>query len=249
MKTITDESLKNLFLSNSDIKQNILSFYFGNEDKIQSLYNQFYSTQDLAKISIYFTKCHKTQWLCDKIIEIYPYKFTLVPISMITSKMALQVVKRMPRYLSHVPSKFLTIDFCKQMIEYYPQTITKTCLEVYLWKIAIINDPYTVIHMPPNDCMRELWQMAVVLDVYLIRCMPIDFYSRELCITVIKIHPPLILTFPSIYHTQEMYEIAVMIDPTMISQVPLYYLTMDFCSRLVSRDISMIDKIPWKKMS
>lgn len=254
MRTIKDESLREFFSSNSDMKEIILSFYFGNSNKLQYLYNQFYSTNDIEIVAMHFDKCHKTQWLCNTIVKIRPYKFCMVPELMKTPEMSLQTVKRIPRFIPLVPREILTFDFYKQMIEYYPELVFQTYwglnhLDRFeTWKIAILNDPSLILQMSSIQNIHELWQIAVILDTRLLVHMNHSYYSREFCISLIKLSPSMIEMFPSRYQTLEMYELAVMTDPKIISKIPQSHLTMELCMSIVSRDITMMDKLPWKQI-
>ena len=88
--SLNNKSLKFFFSLNSDVKKLILSFFFGDENEIDSIRNQFYCTKNIDVIVLYFNKCYLTQWLCNTIVHKCPYKIADIPKEMITLNMSLK---------------------------------------------------------------------------------------------------------------------------------------------------------------
>lgn len=140
---ICDQKLKLFCLNNPDLKQTILSFYFGEPNSKNALiYNILYSKKTFSSLSQNFQNIHKTQWLCYLILNVYPMYFQYVPKHIRTYPMSLKAILSFPENIKYVTyeNKLLDsllkdlIDTQKSIINYIPSSI----ISYDIW-ILIIN--------------------------------------------------------------------------------------------------------------
>ena len=220
--------LTDFLLSNSDVKKKVFSFYFGDEDKIDCLHNQFYSTIDVALLAKSFQKCHLTHWLCNTVIVKMMYK---------------QPVKRLLKFISLIPDKFLTFGFYQSIIQNEPYSIIYLPQTFKLRNLALSYDPKLIFQLHHTDA--ALWQIALALDINIIHHMPYSIFTGKLCASLVERNA--MYGFPNNYRICKIYEFAIRENPRYISQIPPHSLTMELCSLAVSLDINMMEVIPWKK--
>ena len=130
---ICDEKLKLFCLNNPDLKQTILSFYFGEANSKNALiYNILYSKKTFSSLSQNFQNIHKTQWLCYLILNVYPMYFQYVPKHIRTYPMSLKAILSFPENI-----KYVTFGNQFMCIYIFSDTYLICCPVVGVWNWTV----------------------------------------------------------------------------------------------------------------
>ena len=270
---ISDERLNHFFINNPDLKETILSFYFG-ESNINNklIYNIFYSRKTISSLALTFINIYKTQWLCNLIINIYPNKFKYVPTSMVTYQMSFESILSQIdninyiRYQDELLDSLLTdlINARESIINQIPLLL----ISYKIWILIINQDIYKMTRIPSILITEEICYLVIKKDYRLFENLPINFktsamflnifnqggdisntipnylYTNDICKGIVTRDPIKIRTIPYRLRTREIWYLAVGLDYTLFCYMPNEFKNIQLCRMVVNINGEMLSHVP-----
>ena len=249
--------LLNVFISsNSDVNLLILSFLFGKRDYVlDSKYDKFYKSLNFNWILSNFDKCHKTQWLCDRVVKSNVKYYKAIPRDMISYELSLYVIKKnkfISENIRYTPIKFKTMEFYKKLLTLhgkYINIIPYEMLNQELCTLAVSSYPHAIEFVPPIYLTDELYLPALSKNPYCLMILPINLKTYENCYNAIKKDGILLRFVPMILLiTTNICFDAVMNNIKAFVYVPRSSITVTLCQYVIKKDIKMMKHIPTEFM-